>query len=142
MSDPTDAGFKDRTRLDEARATLREAVSGTERTERVPLTAADGRVVAERVTADRPVPLYRRAAMDGYAVRAADTFGASDRSPALLRSDETVGPERATRVHTGSELPDGADAVVMIEQVEAVGGDLEVFDAVAEGRTSPRWART
>ncbi|WP_135821015.1 molybdopterin molybdotransferase MoeA [Halostella litorea] len=133
MSDPTDAGFKDRTRLDEARATLREAVSGTDRTERVPLTAADGRVVAERVTAERPVPHYRRAAMDGYAVRAADTFGASDRSPAVLRPADAVGPDRATRVHTGSELPEGADAVVMVEHVEAVGGDLEVFDAVAEG---------
>jgi len=133
MSDLTDAGFKDRTRVDEARAALRTAVTGTDRTERVPLTAADGRVVAERVTADRPVPHYRRAAMDGFAVRAADTFGASDRSPALLRPGDAVGPERAARVHTGSELPEDADAVVVVERVERVGDDLEVFDAVAEG---------
>ncbi len=134
MSDQvTDAGFKDRTRVDEARDALREAVAGIDRTESVPLTAADGRVVAERITAERSVPHYRRAAMDGYAVRAADTFGASDRSPSVLRADDAVGPERAARVHTGSELPEGADAVVMVEQVEAVGDDLEVFDAVAEG---------
>ncbi|NHN47114.1 molybdopterin molybdotransferase MoeA [Halostella sp. JP-L12] len=135
MSDETlsEAGFKDRTRVDAARETLREAVAGVDRTERVPLTAADGRVVAETVTAERPVPHYRRAAMDGYAVRAADTFGASDRSPEILREGDEPGPERAVRVHTGSELPEGADAVVMVEDVEAVGGDLEVFDAVAEG---------
>jgi molybdopterin molybdotransferase len=134
MSDQrTDAGFKDRTRVDDARDALREAVDGIELTEAVPLTAADGRVVAERVTAARPVPHYRRAAMDGFAVRAADTFGASDRSPSILRTDDVVGPERASRVHTGSELPDGADAVVMVEEVEAVGQELEVFDAVAEG---------
>jgi molybdopterin molybdotransferase len=134
MSDQrTDAGFKDRTRVDEAREVLREAVAGIDRTESVPLAAADGRVVAERVTAERAVPHYRRAAMDGFAVRAADTFGASDRSPSILRTDDAVGPERASRVHTGSELPDGADAVVMVEEVEQVGQELEVFDAVAEG---------
>jgi molybdopterin molybdotransferase len=135
MSDESlsEAGFKDRTRVDAAREALREAVAGVDRTERVPLTAADGRVVAETVTAERPVPHYRRAAMDGYAVRAADTFGASDRSPEILREGDDPGPDRAVRVHTGSELPEGADAVVMVEDVESVGGDLEVFDAVAEG---------
>jgi molybdopterin molybdotransferase len=77
--------------------------------------------------------------MDGWAVRAADTFGASDRSPTVLRvagrADESVavGPTDAVRVHTGSALPDGADAVVMIEQTEQVDDDLEVFDAVTEG---------
>ncbi len=132
-ADRTEAGFKDRTRVDAARAALAEHVSAVDRTERVPVADADGRVLAETVTAGRPVPHYRRAAMDGYAVRAADTFGASDRSPAILRSADAVGPDRATRVHTGSELPEGADAVVMIEQVESVGDELEVFDAVAEG---------
>ncbi len=132
-ADRREAGFKDRTRVDAAREALAERVSAVDRTERAPIEAADGRVLAETVAADRPIPHYRRAAMDGYAVRAADTFGASDRSPAILRADETVGPDRATRVHTGSELPEGADAVVMIEQVESVGAELEVFDAVAEG---------
>jgi len=76
--------------------------------------------------------------MDGYAVRAADTFGASDRSPEVLRvvddepTDGTVDPNQALRVHTGSALPAGADAVVMIEQVEPVADEVEIFDAVAE----------
>ncbi len=74
--------------------------------------------------------------MDGYAVRARDTFEASDRSPVALRVGDEDGDVRrgvARRVHTGSELPDGADAVVMVEDTETVAGDLEVFGAVAEG---------
>ncbi|MDZ7701561.1 MAG: gephyrin-like molybdotransferase Glp [Halobacteriales archaeon] len=131
--DRRESGFKDVTRVDAARERLLDAVSPHGRVERVPLADADARAVAEPVVADRPVPHYDRAAMDGYAVRAEDTFGASSRSPVVLEPADQPGPHRAVRVHTGSELPDGADAVVMIEQVEAVGGELEVFDAVAEG---------
>ena len=128
------AGFKHRTRVAEALATVLDAVTGHDRTDRVALGRADGRVLAETVTAPTPVPGYDRAAMDGYAVRAEDTFGASGRSPAVLREGtDAVAPGEAVRVHTGSDLPDGADAVVMIEETEAVGPEVEVFDAVAEG---------
>ncbi|WP_336364296.1 molybdopterin molybdotransferase MoeA [Halalkalicoccus salilacus] len=126
-------GFKDRTRIDEARERLLDEVSPHARTEHAPLGSADGRTIASRITAPNPVPSYDRAAMDGYAVRAEDTFGASDRSPNVLRTGEEIGPEIAARVHTGSDLPAGADAVVMIEQVEELGEEIEVFDAVAEG---------
>ncbi|MGZ0748301.1 molybdopterin molybdotransferase MoeA [Haloparvum sp. AD34] len=132
--DRHEAGFKERTRVAAARETLLAAVDRHDRVERVPLGAADGRAVAEPLSAPNPVPGYDRAAMDGYAVRAEDTFGASDRSPTILRrSDDAVGPTQAARVHTGSDLPEGADAVVMIEEVEELDGELEVFDAVAEG---------
>jgi molybdopterin molybdotransferase len=139
--DRTESGFKDRTRVAEARERLLERVVPHGRTERLPLTEADGRVLASAVTAPRAVPGYDRAAMDGWAVRARDTFGASDRSPAVLRAVETedddtrppVGPQEAVRVHTGSELPSGADAVVKIERTERVGPDVEIDDAVAEG---------
>ncbi|MFB6133297.1 MAG: gephyrin-like molybdotransferase Glp [Halanaeroarchaeum sp.] len=128
------AGFKRRTRVAAARDELEALVAVVDRTEEVPLDAADGRVLAESVAAGRDVPGYRRAAMDGFAVRAADTFGASDRSPERLRIAEgSVDPGDAVRVHTGSELPPGADAVVMIEHVEEGGGEIDVFDAVAEG---------
>ena len=132
MSDVRETGFKQRTRVEPARERLLETPP-VERTERVSLSVADGRVVAEPVDAARNVPHYARAAMDGWAVRAADTFGASDRSPAALRPADSVAPDAAVRVHTGSELPDGADAVVKVEAVDEVGGELEVFDAVAEG---------
>ncbi|MXV64459.1 molybdopterin molybdenumtransferase MoeA [Natronorubrum sp. JWXQ-INN-674] len=169
-SERKEAGFKVRTPVDEARRLLREAIVGArdgddgdggERsdgdgdgdaadsgdrprltgTETVDVERADGRVLAAPVTAARNVPHYRRAAMDGYAVRAEDTFGASDRSPEVLRiaegtgTDADISPGTAARVHTGSALPDDATAVVMIEQVtelESVG-ELEVADAVAEG---------
>jgi molybdopterin molybdotransferase len=132
MSDLQEAGFKERTRIDDARERLLDSPP-IERTERISLSAADGRAVAEPIEAVRNVPHYARAAMDGWALRAEDTFGASDRSPAVLRAADTVGPNRAARVHTGSELPEGADAVVMIEDVDRIGEELEVFDAVAAG---------
>ena len=127
------SGFKHKTRLAEARERLLDAVSPHDRTKEVPLSSADGRVLAEAVVAERNVPHYPRAAMDGYAVRAADTFGASDRSPEVLRRSEDLTPDSAVRVHTGSELPAGADGVVMIEQTDEFGDDVEIFDAVAEG---------
>ncbi len=150
----TEAGFKVRTPVDEARRILREAVAdrGDDDvpcgTETVDIARADGRVLAAPVTAARNVPHYQRAAMDGYAVQAADTFGASGRSPEVLRpveptdaSDDdhatadSIEPGTAARVHTGSALPEGADAVVMIERVteRTSVGELEVEDAVAEG---------
>ena len=135
--DRRESGFKRRTRVAEARATLLDAVAPHDRRESVPVDAADGRVVAEPIDAPAPVPGYDRAAMDGYAVRASDTFGAGDRSPAVLAAKaagaDAVAPGEAARVQTGSAVPDGADAVVMIEQVETVGDDVEVFDAVATG---------
>lgn len=129
------SGFKDKTRLSTARERLLSVATGHDRTETVQLESADGRSLAETVVAARNVPHYARAAMDGFAVRAADTFGASNRSPEVLEraNDTEMGPTTAKRVHTGSELPAGADAVVMIEQVEEIGGEIEVFDAVAEG---------
>ncbi|RQG94435.1 molybdopterin molybdotransferase MoeA [Natrarchaeobius chitinivorans] len=147
----TEAGFKVRTPVDEARRVLRDAIESSDRaddesanpvgTETVDVERADGRVLATRVTAARNVPHYRRAAMDGYAVRAADTFGASERSPEVVRiadgegADATVDAGTAARVHTGSALPEGADAVVMIERVVELEerGELEIEDALAEG---------
>jgi molybdopterin molybdotransferase len=132
MSDVRESGFKERTRVAAAREELLD-IAPIDRTERVSLSVCDGRTLAESVDAARNVPHYPRAAMDGWAVRAEDTFGASDRSPAVLRPGDSVGPDTATRVHTGSELPEGADSVVMVEETEQLAGELEVFDAVAEG---------
>jgi molybdopterin molybdotransferase len=133
MTGHTHSPFKERTTFTEARAIVDEHVERHDRTTTVPLGEAVGRTVAGSITAARNVPHYPRAAMDGYAVRAEDTFGASDRSPQVLReTDGEVGPREARQVHTGSELPEGADAVVMIEAVEEVGGEVEVFETVGE----------
>ncbi|UVE50648.1 molybdopterin molybdotransferase MoeA [Haloferax larsenii] len=129
------AGFKERTRLADAREALLAAVTPHERTERVELVDADGRALAEPAVAPADVPGYDRAAMDGYAVRASDTYGASGRSPEILHVVEgAVDPGTAVRVHTGSDVPDGADAVVKVEDTERVGDELEVFRALAEGK--------
>ena len=103
-----------------------------ERTERVRLDAADGRVAAETVTAATDVPPFDRAAMDGYAVVAEDTLGAGRAEPRALRLVERVYtgqvPARALargeciEIATGAPMPRGADAVVMVEETE-VGGD-------------------
>ena len=145
--DRQSAGFRERTPVETARRRLEAVVPGAGRqpavgTVQIHHEDADGRILAESVTAGRDVPHYERAAMDGYALRALDTHGASNRSPAVLRiadtevdPDRTVNPGTATRVHTGSAVPPGADAVVMIEHVVELTeiGELEVEDAVAVG---------
>lgn len=84
--------------------------------ETIPLAAALGRVTADPVWAKQSSPHYHAAAMDGYALRAADTAGAGDRSPIRLE----VGPQ-ATYVDTGDPLPPGTDTVVPVELVELAG---------------------
>ncbi|MEF8821431.1 MAG: gephyrin-like molybdotransferase Glp [Halovenus sp.] len=126
--------FRDRTPLAEARTELHERIEPHDRTETVSLESAIGRVVATHIESPANVPSYRRAAMDGYAVRAEDTFGASDRSPVVLReSDDELAPRQTRQVHTGSQVPEAADAVVMVEETEAVGSEIEIFDSVSEG---------
>jgi molybdopterin molybdotransferase len=132
-TDPRGAGFRDQTRLADARDQLLSQAPQVERTSSCPIERADGRVLATSVEAARPVPHYPRAAMDGYAVRAEDTIGAAERSPVRLEVGEAVRPGTASRVHTGSELPASADAVVMVEYTERSGDEVLLTDAVAEG---------
>jgi len=127
------AGFTEVTRLAAARELLAECCEPHGRTERRSPTDAVGHVLADGVEAVRPVPHYDRAAMDGYAVQAADTFGATDRSPARFeRAEEIVDAGTAVQVNTGSAVPEGADAVVMVEETERRDDSLLVYDAVAE----------
>jgi putative molybdopterin biosynthesis protein len=91
---------------------------------RLPLAEAVGRVTAEPVWATRSSPAYDAAAMDGIAVRAAETAGASDTTPLLLPSGAYA------VVDTGDPLPEGFDAVVMREQVHRVGEAAELRAAV------------
>jgi len=122
-------GFKERTRLADARERLREVAAPHGRTERVALTAADARVLAAAVETDRDVPHYERAALDGFAVDAERTFGASGRSPAVLE----VGEAGAVPVDTGEQVPAGTDAVVPVGAVDRRDGAVEVLEPVAVG---------
>jgi len=113
--------------------------------EEVPAREALGRVLAEDIVAAHPLPTFARSTVDGYAVRAVDTFGASPSSPSYLRlvgevpmgalAEVRVGPGEAAVVHTGGAIPDGADAVVMLEDTQRVpGGEIEVLKAMGVGR--------
>jgi molybdopterin molybdotransferase len=110
------------------------------------LAAAGGRVLAAAITAPEEVPGFWRATMDGYAVRAQDTFGASVGAPQYLEikgevpmgvaPSRGIGSGETLRVATGAMLPPGADAVVMIEYTaEHPDGTLEVRRAVAPGES-------
>ena len=110
-----------------------ESLDLTPAPERVPLTAARGRVLAERVDARIDVPGFDRASVDGYAVRAADTFGADEADPVKLSLVGTVHagatPEvsvdagTCVEVSTGAVVPRGADAVVMVERTNEHSGE-------------------
>ena len=130
--------------LDEALALILEAAAPLTRVERVPLREAAGRVVATPPQAAMDVPPFDRAAMDGYAVIAQDTFGASRHDAKILRSVETIytgsTPSRrisngeCAEISTGAPLPAGADAVVMVEETERMEASVRVFTPVYPGQ--------
>ena len=112
--------------------------------ETVTLAQAHGRVPAEPVHAPHDLPGFARSTVDGYAVRAADTYGASEGLPSYLevtgavamgRAPEgTVAPGTAVAMPTGGVIPEGADAVVMVEHTqEAMAGTIEVVRPAAPG---------
>jgi len=122
--------------------------------ESIDVSASLGRVLAEDIIAPHPLPDFQRTTVDGYAVRADDTHGASDSLPAYLTliGEVPMGdapgfeikPGQCALIHTGGMLPDGADAVVMLEYTQVVarsglspersgGHEIEVFRAVADG---------
>src|SRR5688572_20218479 len=131
--------------LDEAKALIHAAVAPIDRTERVPISDANGRVLAEDVVATADVPPFARAAMDGYAVRAADTSGATKEDPRALKRvgtvftgqvpDRAVGTGECIETATGAPLPDGADAVVIVEDTDGeASGSVRVFSSVTPGQ--------
>jgi molybdenum cofactor synthesis domain-containing protein len=127
--------------FDEARRRLEAAGVPIERTERVPLGGAQGRVSAEDVSSSIDVPPFSRSAMDGYAVVAADTSQASLQSPVRLRVVDRLYTGQApaiaitsgscAEIATGAPMPAGADAVVMVEQTTKDASDSVLIGAAA-----------
>ena len=114
-------------------------------TELVSLGTAMGRILAEDIAATEYVPDFDRSTVDGYAVRARDTFGCSDAIPAILPvqgevfmgegAEFALNPEECVAVPTGGAVPKGADSVVMIEFTEDYGdGTIGVEKSVAPGQ--------
>jgi molybdenum cofactor synthesis domain-containing protein len=122
--------FKSTIPIEEARELLRTGVSPVVFTEILPLAQAAGRVAATEIGASIFVPPFSRSAMDGYAVLAEDTHGASRERPVRLRIVERVytgntpshrvAPGQCAEIATGAPLPEGADAVVMVEETSRV----------------------
>ncbi len=136
-------GFAKRADVEEVERFL-EGVCAPLRAEPVAVTDCAGRVLAEDVRAEVDVPGFRRAAMDGYALRGEDSFGASSYDPLSLRivgeaypgrpHPGAVGAGEAVRIMTGAPVPEGADAVVMAEVCQEAEGRVAVREAVAPRR--------
>ena len=114
--------------MEDAIGRVMAAAAPIERRERVPLADANGRVLAEPVVSAIDVPPFDRAAMDGFAVAAADTFGAGRDRPSVLQCVDklysgdvpgrTLAAGECIEIATGAPMPRGADAVVMVEETE------------------------
>ncbi len=130
--------------FEDAVAAVLAAATPIVRTERVALGHADGRVAAVDVTAPIDVPPFNRAAMDGYAVVAEDTFGAGPQAPKTLRCvdriytgqipSRAIGSGECAEVATGSPLPPGATAVVIVEETERNGDEVRMLTPVYPGQ--------
>lgn len=135
--------------IDEARDRLRAGVRPIARTETLHVGAAAGRVAAADLASTIFVPPFSRSAMDGYAVVAEDTRGATRERPARLRIVERiytgatpahgVAAGACAEIATGAPLPDGADAVVMVEETARV--DHEHVAICAEARAGQNIGR-
>jgi molybdopterin molybdotransferase len=116
------------------------------RSERIAVADALDRILVESLTSPQDLPEFPRSTVDGYAVSAADTYGATPGLPAFLAvvgevpmgqaATLEIGVGEAALVHTGGMIPPGANAVVMIENTQRVGGNnIEVMAPVSEGQS-------
>jgi len=101
----------------------------------IPVHQALNRVLAEDIIADKDLPGFDRSAMDGYAVRAEDTFEASQFKPKLLQitEEDEVGGKQAKQVWTGDSILKGASAVIMLENTKRINDEIEVWVPVTPG---------
>ncbi len=133
--------FREVISLEAARAILDTTGSPIDRVERIPLGQANGRVVARDVIATGDVPPFSRAGMDGYAVRASDTREATRERPRTLKkvgvlftgqvSHIAVHDGECMEISTGAPMPDGADAVILVEETDSdADGTVRMFTEV------------
>jgi molybdopterin molybdotransferase len=140
-------GFRERSSVDEALTAALDGV-GPLPAETIPVADAAGRVLAATVSSAVNVPGFRRSTMDGYAVLAEDTYGASPYNPIPLRvlgtsmpgagTDVAIKPGACLRIMTGAPVPDTADAVLKAEDTNLSGQYIEVTAAVPVGRNIGR----
>ncbi len=132
----------------DARSIIERATVPIARTERVAIAQANGRVIATEVVADHDVPPFARAAVDGYAVRAENTFEASKYHPRTVTcidqiftaqvTERSLATGECAEIATGAPLPPGADAVVMVEETDRDDDAVSIFSAVFPGQNVGR----
>ena len=136
--------FRETIPVEDAKALSLEAATPVERVERIALSDASERVLAASVESSIDVPPFDRAAMDGYAVVAADTFDASRDNAKTLRLIHTsysgdaagrpIAAGECVEIATGAPLHEGADAVVMVEETDKAGESVRIFAPVYAGQ--------
>jgi len=129
--------------FEEAKRLVEENIEPLSRVETVGINDTSGRVLAEDVVAKLNIPPFDRAAMDGYAVKAKDTFNSGQFSPRVLNlvgelhagevPEKRINTGECIQIATGAMMPAGADAVVMVEDTEAENGRVKVFKSSYPG---------
>ena len=128
--------------FDEAKILLRQIELATLGTEEIPLLEAYNRVLAEDAVSAWDIPPFNRSTVDGYAVKAEDTYGAEENQPVHLTVSGVVNigelpylrilKGETAEIVTGAHIPEGAEAVVMVEDTERENNDLTVFSSVTK----------
>lgn len=135
-------GFSEYIRLEKALEKIFSKLDLLE-SEKISFEQAAGRVISEDIKSEVNVPPFDRSAMDGFAVRAEDTFGADENNPKNLRlvgsvemgtrPELEIGEGEAADIATGAPMPEGADATVMLEKTQKENSNLIVFEPVSPG---------
>ena len=128
--------------FDEAKILLRQLELVTLGTEEIPLLEAYNRVLAEDAVSALDIPPFNRSTVDGYAVKAEDTYGAEENQPVHLKVSGIVNigelpsvkveKGEAAEIVTGAPIPEGVDAIVMVEDTERENDHLSVFSSVTK----------
>ena len=128
-------GFQKLTLIDHALNTWFNSIEFSRLTiDALSISGALGRVLAEDLIAPEDLPRFDKSAMDGYAVRSTDLIGASQFKPKVLQLTKTkVAKNQAKQIWTGNPIPEGADAVVMIEKTKKKDGEIEVWCQLTPG---------
>ena len=122
-------GFQELVRVEDALEKWLAAIEFHPNSTSVPLLTAQNRVLSSHIIANTDLPRTDRSAVDGYAVKATETIGASQSKPKIFKLNErdAIGPNQAKQIWTGNTIPENADAVVMLENTKMVGKILEVW---------------
>lgn len=122
-------GFQELVRVEDALEKWLAAIEFHPNSTSVPLLTAQNRVLSSHIIANTDLPRTDRSAVDGYAIKATETIGASQSKPKIFKLNErdAIGPNQAKQIWTGNTIPENADAVVMLENTKTVGKILEVW---------------